>query len=96
MCQGVDQKYKKKVADAEHEQRLNKLEEEMTTMSLDEEQKAKYREILQKAEEDMSRRLTTNDFEPLTIIGRGAFGEVRLVRKKDSFSKEVYGWFGLV
>lgn len=30
------------------------------------------------------RRLTTDDFEPLVIIGRGAFGEVRLVRKKTS------------
>lgn len=30
------------------------------------------------------RRVTTADFEPLTLIGRGAFGEVRLVRKRDT------------
>ena len=30
------------------------------------------------------KRLTTDDFTPLSIIGRGAFGEVRLVRKNDS------------
>jgi len=30
------------------------------------------------------KRLTTDDFEPLVIIGRGAFGEVRLVKKKCS------------
>ena len=27
-------------------------------------------------------KLSPNDFEPLTIIGKGAFGEVRLVREK--------------
>lgn len=27
-------------------------------------------------------RLSADDFEPLTIIGRGAFGEVRIVREK--------------
>lgn len=26
--------------------------------------------------------MTVDDFEPLTIIGRGAFGEVRIVREK--------------
>ena len=29
-------------------------------------------------------KLSVDDFEPLTIIGRGAFGEVRVVRKKDT------------
>ena len=29
-------------------------------------------------------KLTADDFEPLTIIGRGAFGEVRLVRDKSN------------
>lgn len=29
-------------------------------------------------------RLTVDDFEPLKIIGKGAFGEVRLVQKKDT------------
>jgi serine/threonine kinase 38 len=28
------------------------------------------------------KKLNANDFEPLTIIGRGAFGEVRLCREK--------------
>lgn len=30
------------------------------------------------------KRLTKADFEALAMIGRGAFGEVRLVRKKDT------------
>ena len=29
------------------------------------------------------KRLTTADFESLCVIGKGAFGEVRLVRKND-------------
>lgn len=29
-------------------------------------------------------RLGVEDFEPLKVIGRGAFGEVRLVQKKDT------------
>ena len=40
---------------------------------------------------DMNVKLTINDFEPLVIIGRGAFGEVRLVRMKDRYNKEIYG-----
>jgi len=30
------------------------------------------------------KRFTTNDFDSLAVIGKGAFGEVRLVRKKDT------------
>ena len=30
------------------------------------------------------RKLSVDDFQPLTIIGRGAFGEVLLCRKKDT------------
>jgi len=37
---------------------------------------------------EQKRRLTTNDFEPLAVIGRGAFGEVRLCKKKDD--NEIY------
>uniref|UniRef100_A0A7S0R4E5 non-specific serine/threonine protein kinase n=1 Tax=Chlamydomonas leiostraca TaxID=1034604 RepID=A0A7S0R4E5_9CHLO len=41
---------------------------------------------LEKRESDFTRlqraRITPDDFEPLTIIGRGAFGEVRIVREK--------------
>ena len=38
----------------------------------------------------MRKRLTTDDFEPVATIGRGAFGEVKLVRMRERFSKEVY------
>ncbi|CAN0396400.1 unnamed protein product, partial [Ectocarpus fasciculatus] len=57
-------------------------------MSLSEEQKKTYREELGKMEaqtmRDSRKRLSTDDFNSLAIIGRGAFGEVRLVRKKDT------------
>jgi serine/threonine kinase 38 len=43
---------------------------------------------LEKRESDYMRlqrtRMTADDFEPLTIIGRGAFGEVRPPRVKES------------
>jgi serine/threonine kinase 38 len=30
------------------------------------------------------KKITIYDFDPMTIIGRGAFGEVRVCRHKDS------------
>lgn len=53
-------------------------------MSLNEEQKKAYREELGRMEaqtiRDARKRLSTADFDPLAIIGRGAFGEVRTTR----------------
>lgn len=50
-------------------------------MSLTEGQKKAYREELGRMEaqtiRDSRKRLSTDDFESLAIIGRGAFGEVR-------------------
>lgn len=49
-------------------------------MSLTEDQKKAYREELGKMEaqtiRDSRKRLSTDDFDSLAIIGRGAFGEV--------------------
>jgi hypothetical protein len=36
------------------------------------------------------------DFEPLAIVGRGAFGEVRLVRKKVCFLTLLYCVFHML
>lgn len=75
--------------------RRQALEDEMAKMNLTEEEKDRYRDELEKAEaeahRDMRKRITIDDFEPLAIIGRGAFGEVRLVRMKGSNNKEIYG-----
>jgi serine/threonine kinase 38 len=47
---------------------------------------------LQAQEDDFlkkgKKKMSVNDFETLTIIGRGAFGEVRVCRKKDD--KKIY------
>lgn len=78
----------------EHITGLQNLEKRMTEMHISESEKQRYREVFLKveadAQRDLRRRLTTEDFEPLTIIGRGAFGEVRLVRMRERFSREVY------
>jgi hypothetical protein len=39
------------------------------------------------------KKFSVNDYESLAVIGRGAFGEVRLVRRKgnDHIEREVYG-----
>ena len=80
--------------DSEHTAGLQNLEDKMCEMRIDETEKKRYREVFLKveadAQRDMRKRLTTEDFEPLAIIGRGAFGEVRLVRMRDRFSREVY------
>jgi hypothetical protein len=80
--------------DPEHLAGLQSLEAKMGEMKIDESEKQRYREVFMKveadAQRDMRKRLTTEDFEPLAIIGRGAFGEVRLVRMRDRFTREVY------
>ena len=80
--------------DLEHIAGLQSLEAQMGEMKIDETEKQRYREVFKKveadAQRDMRRRLTTEDFEALAIIGRGAFGEVRLVRMRDRFTREVY------
>lgn len=68
--------------------RLAKLEESLKDESLTEAQKQEKR--LQHAQKETEflrlkrSRLGVEDFEPLKVIGRGAFGEVRLVQKKDT------------
>lgn len=71
------------------------LEEKLSAMNLTDEEKDKYREAYAiantEADQDMNKRLSIDDFESLAIIGRGAFGEVRLVRRRDNIrTKEVY------
>ena len=74
---------------------LQKLEHEMQLCNLNESQKESCRQNFLKAvvdaQQEMSKRMSVDDFEPLAVIGRGAFGEVQLVRKKDKNSREVYG-----
>ncbi len=64
------------------------LEMQMEQMNLDDAQKQIYREELYKIEavsrKEGMKRLVSEDFQSLRLIGRGAFGEVRLARKIDT------------
>lgn len=66
-------------------------------MSLTEEQKKAYREELGKMEaqtiRDSRKRLSTDHFESLAIIGRGAFGEVRDLSTKEVYSIVLCPWY---
>ncbi|EGG25337.1 putative protein serine/threonine kinase [Cavenderia fasciculata] len=70
----------------EREERRLYLEKKMEEANLKEEQKSIKRRELDKRETEYIKsrriRLTGHSFESLKIIGRGAFGEVRLVKMK--------------
>ncbi|XP_046390978.1 serine/threonine-protein kinase tricornered isoform X2 [Ischnura elegans] len=72
----------------ERKQRLAKLEESLKDEGLTEAQRQEKRQQHAQKETEFLRlkrsRLGVEDFEPLKVIGRGAFGEVRLVQKKDT------------
>ena len=57
-------------------------------MGLSEDKKKEIRQQLEQEEVQISKesrkKVTTAEFESLAVIGRGAFGEVRLVRKKSN------------
>ncbi|RHY09230.1 hypothetical protein DYB36_002197, partial [Aphanomyces astaci] len=72
----------------ESRMRRNILEQKMQNLKLGEPAKETYRAELRNQElshmRQQRKRLTIQDFQSLAVVGRGAFGEVRLVRKKDS------------
>jgi len=65
--------------------RKMQLERRMT--GLTEEKKQTLRSVLEQEEQQVQKesrkKATTADFESLAVIGRGAFGEVRLVRRRN-------------
>ena len=64
----------------------------MEAMNLSADVKKQMQARLQAQEDEFlkarRKKMSVNDFETLTIIGRGAFGEVRVCRKKDD--KKIY------
>lgn len=62
--------------------RRNQLERELQLERVSDDQRRQYLDKLEARERDYTRlqrqRLSADDFELLTIIGRGAFGEVSL------------------
>ena len=72
----------------ERRQRWKKLEDSLQDDSMSEAQKSEKRQAHATRETEFLRlkrsRLGVDDFDPLKVIGRGAFGEVRLVQKRDT------------
>mmetsp|Transcript_21607 Transcript_21607/g.36355 ORF Transcript_21607/g.36355 Transcript_21607/m.36355 type:complete len:587 (-) Transcript_21607:242-2002(-) len=85
---------KSKLVQEESQDRRKSLEEEMDKLRIPDVDREQYRMKFLQAEaddlRDQRKRLSTEDFEPLALIGKGAFGEVRLVRMRERFSKEIY------
>jgi len=77
---------------AERNQRRKELEDEMEKMRLDPAVRKQMIKNLEKEEKKFAqkrrKRLKVDDFEKIKVIGRGAFGEVRVCRKKDT--NEIY------
>jgi serine/threonine kinase 38 len=69
--------------EAKHRRKMD-LERHM--IGLPEVKKQELRRVLENEEiqiqKESRKKITTADFESLAVIGRGAFGEVRLVRRK--------------
>ncbi|XP_043229199.1 serine/threonine-protein kinase tricornered-like isoform X2 [Amphibalanus amphitrite] len=72
----------------ERKQRHTRLEQSMQEEGLSESQKVEKRQQHAVKETEFLRlkraRLGVEDFTPIKVIGKGAFGEVRLVQKKDT------------
>jgi len=80
------------IEDAKEKSRREQLEQTMDAMNLSADVKRQMQQRLQAQEAELQKKakkkMSVNDFETLTIIGRGAFGEVRVCRKKDD--KKIY------
>jgi serine/threonine kinase 38 len=81
----IEQKYSKlKLEESERRETWDQLQQKMEEMHLSTtEQDMIKQEIMHKEAEALRgvrRKMTIYDFEPLAIIGRGAFGEVRVVK----------------
>jgi len=70
--------------------RREELEKAMESMNLSNDVKRLMQLKLQQEEttRKLTQKLNVSDFDLVAIIGRGAFGEVRVVRKKDD--KKIY------
>ncbi|CAB9506336.1 RAC family serine/threonine-protein kinase homolog [Seminavis robusta] len=81
----LSQRYKGLKTSVEDKQ-TRKMQLERQMIGLPEKEKQNLREKLAREEiqfkKENSKMLTPTDFESLAVIGRGAFGEVRLVRRK--------------
>mmetsp|Transcript_18184 Transcript_18184/g.26992 ORF Transcript_18184/g.26992 Transcript_18184/m.26992 type:complete len:549 (-) Transcript_18184:273-1919(-) len=81
----LSQRYRGLRQDQE-QKHARKMQLERRMLGISEEEKQKLRTHLEQEEvaiqKEARKKITTADFESLAVIGRGAFGEVRLARRK--------------
>ncbi|EAR97940.1 Serine/Threonine kinase domain protein (macronuclear) [Tetrahymena thermophila SB210] len=83
----IEKKYSKmKIVEQQRKQNWEAIKGKLKEMNLDDNQSQLITDEIRQKEAEFLRKqrqkITTNDFEPLTIIGKGAFGEVRICRCK--------------
>ncbi|WVY98612.1 hypothetical protein V8G54_030763 [Vigna mungo] len=85
--QYIENHYKKQMKDLqERRERRNMLEKKLADAEVSEEEQNNLLKYFEKKEREYMRlkrhKMGADDFEPLTMIGKGAFGEVRVCREK--------------
>ncbi|KAL2325156.1 hypothetical protein Fmac_024214 [Flemingia macrophylla] len=85
--QYIENHYKKQMKDLqERKERRNMLEKKLADAEVSEEEQNNLLKYFEKKEREYMRlkrhKMGADDFEPLTMIGKGAFGEVRICREK--------------
>ncbi|VVA16097.1 PREDICTED: serine/threonine-kinase [Prunus dulcis] len=85
--QYIEDHYKKQMKSLqERKERRNVLEKKLADADVSEEEQSNLLKYLEKKETEYMRiqrhKMGADDFEPLTMIGKGAFGEVRVCREK--------------
>ncbi|KAK4773246.1 hypothetical protein SAY87_028265 [Trapa incisa] len=85
--QFIENHYKKQAKDLqERRERRNILEKKLADADVSEEEQNNLLKYFEKKEREymrlQRRKMGADDFEPLTMIGKGAFGEVRICREK--------------
>ncbi|BAT96643.1 serine/threonine-protein kinase tricornered-like [Vigna umbellata] len=85
--QYIENHYKKQMQSLqERKERRNMLEKKLADAEVSEEEQHNLLQYLEKKEREYMRlqrhKMGADDFEPLTMIGKGAFGEVRVCREK--------------
>ncbi|KAL6548299.1 hypothetical protein OROGR_008720 [Orobanche gracilis] len=87
--QYIEKHYKEQMRSLqERRERRNVLERKLADAEVSEEEQNNILKYLEKKETEYMRlqrhKMDSDDFEPLTMIGKGAFGEVRICREKST------------
>ncbi|CAI0463956.1 unnamed protein product [Linum tenue] len=87
--QYIENHYKKQMKDLqERRERRDLLEKKLADAEVTEEEQSNLIKYLEKKETEFMRlqrhKMGADDFEPLTMIGKGAFGEVRICKEKST------------